>query len=123
MLCFSLAALLALTLYEVFLLPIKKGTVRGKTNHGEQGGKAKVNKSENRHGMFGTSRPDVCVIFVGAVNDGTNFVRECRAECPRQIKKFSCKISRQISHLFGTANRFSSLLAQRLWNLEKLENP
>ena len=37
MLCCGLVALLALILCEVLFLPMKKGTVRGKTHQDEQG--------------------------------------------------------------------------------------
>ena len=115
MLCSSLFALLALMLYEVLFLSMKKGTVCGKMNQGEQEGKTKKKGSKTGLESLGLSRREICVKISALQILGPKFSCKCRAKfCAKAHapkKKLFCAKFRV---RFGTASRFSSSLAQRL---------
>ena len=63
MLCSGLVALQTLTLSEVMLLSVKKGTVRRKTNQGEQG------ENRQKGATFARNVPDFVQISCRAPHD------------------------------------------------------
>ena len=113
MLCCSFVALLALC--EALFLAMKKGTVHGKTNQGEQKGKTKRKGSQTGVEFLGLSRREISVKFFGAINHRPQFVTQVWHKIPRPGKMFfffSRRVSSQISRLFWHS-WFSSPLAQR----------